>query len=338
MKKIFQIREKENLYTKYNNLLCFIYYFLKNNSYIFDIIFFLIGFLILVLPSIIIFNSSQIRILTFTYLLPPYKFIILFLIFFMIIYLLLKLYLFYNNYSVIHSSERFAIANTLNFIIYLDLLHQIINNIQIKPEFNLDDYFLMIKTPLLVLSFYIIIKNCLLSIKNSIEFVLIYLTIVISYYRDDTPKILIIEFIIFFYILYNCNLIYKALINQKYFPLILHSFLIINCIGTYYIIINSSSLFIEKELIINFFIFLIINSYFFGEYVFKLFFKPIKEIYFLYPHIEKPYYKKIVNYHGYQPPTEYLVENNMDDSDLSEERLALLSKENEKDANYINDV
>ena len=337
MKKIFQIREKENLYTKYSNFLCFIYYFLNTNSYCLDLIYFLIGFLILILPSLLIFNSIQFKIINYSYLLSPYKLVILFLIFFMIIYLLLKLYLFYNNYSVIHSSERFALGNTLNFIIYLDLIHQILNNIQIKPEFTLDDYFTMIKNPLLVLSFYIIIKDCLLSIKNSTEFILIYLTIIVSYYRDDTPKILIIDFVLFFYICYNCSLIYKTLINQKYFPLILHSFLIINCIGTYYIISNSS-LFLEKELVINLFIFLVINSYFFGEYIFKLFFKPIKEIYFLYPHIEKPYYKKIVNYHGYQPPTEYLVENNMDDSDLSEERLALLSKENEKDANYINDV
>jgi hypothetical protein len=249
----------------------------------------------------------------------------------------MKLYLFYNNYSVIHSSERFALGNTLNFIIYLDLIHQILNNIQIKPEFTLDDYFTMIKNPLLVLSFYIIIKDCLLSIKNSTEFILIYLTIIVSYYRDDTPKILIIDFVLFFYICYNCSLIYKTLINQKYFPLILHSFLIINCIGTYYIISNSS-LFLEKELVINLFIFLVINSYFFGEYIFKLFFKPIKEIYFLYPHIDKPHYKKILNFQGYHPPTEYMVDNTVDESCLSEERMALLSKENEKDANYINDV
>ena len=337
MKKIFQIREKETLYSKYNNLLCFIYYFLKSNSYLFDLIYFLIGFLILILPSIIIFNSTKIKILNFSYLLSPYKLVILFLIFFMIIYLLLKLYLFYNNYTVIHSSERFALGNALNFIIYLDLLHQILNNIQIKPEFTLDDYFLMIKNPLLILAFYIIIKNCLLSIKNCIEFILIYITIIISYYRNDTPKILIIELVIFFYIIYNCNLIYKTLISQKYFPLILHSFLIINCIGTFYIIKNLS-IFIEKELVINLFIFLIINSYFLGEYIFKLFFKPIKEIYFLYPHIDKPHYKKLVNFQGYQPPIEYQVENLIDESSLSEERMALLSKENEKDANYINDV
>ena len=337
MKKIFQIREKENLYTKYNNFLCFIYYFLNTNSYCLDLIYFLIGFLILILPSLLIFNSIQFKIINYSYLLSPYKFIILFLIFFMIIYLLMKLYLFYNNYSVIHSSERFALGNTLNFIIYLDLIHQILNNIQIKPEFTLDDYFTMIKNPLLVLSFYIIIKDCLLSIKYSTEFILIYLTIIVSYYRDDTPKILIIDFVLFFYICYNCSLIYKTLINQKYFPLILHSFLIINCIGTYYIISNSS-LFLEKELVINLFIFLVINSYFFGEYIFKLFFKPIKEIYFLYPHIDKPHYKKILNFQGYHPPTEYMVDNTVDESCLSEERMALLSKENEKDANYINDV
>jgi len=56
----------------------------------------------------------------------------------------------------------------------------------------------MIKNDLLVLSFYIIIKDCLLNIKNSTEFILIYLTIIVSYYIDDTPKILIIDFVIFF--------------------------------------------------------------------------------------------------------------------------------------------
>ena len=336
MKKIIQLTEKETLYSKYCDYLCFFYFFLNSNPYLFDLIYFLIGFIVLVLPSFLILNGIKMKLINFSFLLSPYKFIIITLVIILLLFLVLKVYLFYNDYSIIHCSERFALGNCLNCLINLDLILHILNNIDIKPEYVLNDYFSFVKFPLLFLSFYTILKNCLLSIKNSTEFTLIYLTIIISYFRDETPKKLILELILFFYLCSNCSLIYKTLIKQKYIALMLHSFLMINCIGTFYII--ESTIFFEKELIINLFIFLLLNSYSFGKYFFQLIFKPIKEIFFLYPHINKPHYTKLVNYQGYIPPFQYSNVNNVDESCLTEERMALLSKENEKEVNYINEI
>ena len=172
MKKIIQLTEKETLYSKYCDYLCFFYFFLNSNPYLFDLIYFLIGFIVLVLPSFLILNGIKMKLINFSFLLSPYKFIIITLVIILLLFLVLKVYLFYNDYSIIHCSERFALGNCLNCLINLDLILHILNNIDIKPEYVLNDYFSFVKFPLLFLSFYTILKNCLLSIKNSTEFTL----------------------------------------------------------------------------------------------------------------------------------------------------------------------
>ena len=328
-----KIYEKETLYKKFNTFLCFIYYIISLHKYILDLVYFFIGFIILTFPSLIVFKKLLVKIENLSYLINAYKYIIFILILFIFFYLFVNFYMIcLDNISEheFHSSKRFAFANKINLLIYLILIYRILYHINIKSKFSLNDYFSLFKIPLLILSFYIIIKNCFLEIKDSTAFTLIYIIILISYFKIYFPKKIIIEIIIFFYICHNFSLSYKMFSKGKYIPLILHIFLILNCFQLYYIMFKKE--FTENELIINLFIFLFLNSYFFGKYFFNLFFKPIKQMYFVYPHIEKPYYKRIKDYHGYEPNKFPNIYNqNIFDSNFDDELVMFLSKENQQE-------
>ncbi len=327
MKK--KVYEKETLYKRFNNFLCFIYYIISLHKCMLDLVYFFIGFIIITFPTLIIFKKLFLKIENLSHLINIYKYIIFILILFIFFYLFANFYMICLDdisEQEFHSSKRFAFANKINLLIYLFLIYRILFHIIIKSKFSLKDYFSLIKTPLLILSFYIIIKNCLIEIKDSTAFTLIYIIIVISYFEDYLPKKTIIEIIIFFYICHNFSLSYKMFTKRKYIPLILHIILILNCFQLYYIMFKKQ--FTENELIINLFIFLFLNSYFFGKYFFNLFFKPIKQMYFIYPHIEKPYYKRIKDYNGYEPNKfQNTYNKNIFDSNFEDELVVLLSKE-----------
>ena len=324
-----EIYQKETLYNKYKNILCFIYYIISLHKYILDLVYFFIGFIIITFPSLIIFKKLLVKIENLSYLINAYKHIIFILILFLFFYLFLNFYMICLDdisEQELHSSQRFAFANKINLLIYLFSIYRILYHININSKYTLNDYFSFIKTPILILSFYIIIKNCLFEIKDSTSITLIYITIVISYIKVYLPKKIIIEIIIFFYICHNFSLSYKKFIKGKYIPLILHVFLILNCFQLFIMLKKN---FTEKELIINLFIFLFINSYFFGKYFFNLFFKSIKQMYFIYPHIEKPYYKRIKDYKGYVPnKLPNIYKENLFDSNFDDELILLLPNQN----------
>ena len=88
-----EIYQKETLYNKYKNILCFIYYIISLHKCMLDLVYFFIGFIIITFPTLIIFKKLFLKIENLSHLINIYKYIIFILILFIFFYLFANFYI-----------------------------------------------------------------------------------------------------------------------------------------------------------------------------------------------------------------------------------------------------